>query len=69
MQVWSDFLTYRSGVYHVHTSTAEVLGGHGVRIIGWGTEDGIPYWLVANSWNDQWGDDGWFKIARGAYFC
>lgn len=26
---------------------------------------GTPYWLVANSWNYDWGDQGTFKILRG----
>ena len=24
-----------------------------------------PYWLVASSWNELWGDHGYFKIKRG----
>lgn len=45
-----------SGVYkHV---TGSALGGHAVKIMGWGTENGTPYWLVANSWNSDWGDKG-----------
>lgn len=45
-----------SGVYkHV---TGSELGGHAVKILGWGTENGSPYWLVANSWNSDWGDKG-----------
>lgn len=44
------------GVYqHV---TGEMLGGHAVKIFGWGEEKGTPYWLAANSWNDDWGDKG-----------
>jgi len=35
-----------------------MLGGHAIKILGWGTEDGTPYWLVANSWNPDWGDKG-----------
>ena len=35
-----------------------MLGGHAVKILGWGTEDDTPYWLVANSWNTDWGDKG-----------
>ena len=31
------------------------------RILGWGVEAGTPYWLVANSWNYDWGDHGTFK--------
>jgi len=58
--VYEDFLTYKSGVYqHV---TGSYLGGHAVKIMGWGMEGGLPYWLVANSWNPHWGDKGYFKI-------
>ena len=34
-----------------------------------GTENGTPYWLVANSWSTQWGEDGFFKILRGKNEC
>ena len=33
-----------------------MLGGHAIKIIGFGEEGGTKYWLVANSWNDEWGD-------------
>jgi len=47
--VYEDFLTYKSGVYnHV---TGKDLGGHSIKILGWGVEGGVSYWLVANSWN------------------
>ena len=46
----------QSGVYR-HTSGA-ALGGHAVKILGYGVENGDKYWLVANSWNNDWGDDG-----------
>jgi len=61
--VYSDFLHYKSGVYQA--MGGDELGGHAVRIIGYGTEDSKPYWLVANSWNKDWGDNGYFKILRG----
>jgi len=32
-----------------------------VQIFGWGVEKGIKYWLVANSWNEDWGDAGKMK--------
>lgn len=65
--VYSDFPSYKSGVYQRHSD--EPLGGHAVRILGWGTENGVPYWLVANSWNTDWGDQGFFKIRRGNDEC
>jgi cathepsin B len=65
--VYSDFLQYKSGVYH-HV-TGEEMGGHAVKMMGWGVENGTPYWLVANSWNTDWGDNGFFKILRGKNEC
>jgi len=65
--VYEDFLNYKSGVY-VHTS-GEELGGHAIKIFGYGVEDGTDYWYCANSWNDSWGDDGFFKIKKGVNEC
>jgi len=65
--VYADFPTYKSGVYH-HT-TGSALGGHAIKIVGWGNESGSDYWLVANSWNADWGTKGFFKIKRGSNEC
>lgn len=66
--VYEDFAHYKSGVYkHI---TGQSLGGHAVKLIGWGTtDDGEDYWLVANSWNRGWGEDGYFMIRRGTDEC
>jgi len=61
--VYQDFMSYKSGIYE-HKSGG-VLGGHAVKIIGWGVEGGIKYWICANSWNTVWGDSGFFKIKQG----
>ena len=66
--VYDDFLTYKSGVY-VKSQGASALGGHAVKILGYGTEGGQDYWLVDNSWNQFWGDNGYFKILRGVNEC
>jgi cathepsin B len=65
--VFADFPSYKSGVYQ-HVS-GEALGGHAIKILGWGEENGVAYWLVANSWNSDWGDKGFFKILRGKDEC
>ncbi|XP_038052067.1 cathepsin B-like [Patiria miniata] len=65
--VYADFPSYKSGVYK--HETGELLGGHAVKILGWGVENGVDYWLVANSWNSDWGDKGFFKILRGKDEC
>lgn len=53
-------MSYRSGIY-VHTS-GSLEGGHAVKIVGWGSEGGVDYWIVANSWNTSWGENGYFNI-------
>jgi len=63
VDVYEDFLSYKSGVYK-HT-TGEYLGGHAMKILGWGVEKGEQYWLVANSWNPDWGNKGYIKILKG----
>jgi cathepsin B len=68
-QVYADFESYKSGVYkHV---TGSYLGGHAVKILGWGVDAQTqqPYWLVANSWNTDWGEQGFFRILRGSDEC
>jgi cathepsin B len=65
--VYEDFLSYSGGVYR-HT-TGQFLGGHAVKILGFGTLNGTPYWLVANSWNPDWGLKGFFMIERGNNEC
>ncbi|CAJ1029482.1 Papain family cysteine protease, putative [Leishmania lindenbergi] len=67
MDVYADFVSYKSGVYS-HT-TGERLGGHAVKLVGWGVQNGMPYWKLANSWNDDWGDNGYFLIKRGTNEC
>ncbi|RCN47361.1 hypothetical protein ANCCAN_06649 [Ancylostoma caninum] len=65
--VYSDFLSYKKGIY-VHTNGFKT-GAHAVKIVGWGRENGTDYWLIANSWNTDWGEKGYFRILRGKNHC
>lgn len=58
--VYEDFLAYKSGIYH-HV-TGQAVGGHAVKMIGWGEENGVKYWLLLNSWNPSWGENGAFRM-------
>jgi len=65
-QVFSDFMTYKNGTYFRTAGAQGPLGGHAVKLVGWGTDGaGVPYWSVANSWSADWGEGGFFRIRRG----
>ncbi|EYB96045.1 hypothetical protein Y032_0154g3007 [Ancylostoma ceylanicum] len=66
-KVYEDFSFYKGGIY-VHKWGIQT-GAHAVKVIGWGRENGTDYWLIANSWNTDWGEDGYFRIVRGTDNC
>ena len=65
--VYEDFYAYKSGIYQ--NVAGAYMGSHEIRILGWGVENGVKYWLCANSWNKYWGENGYFRILRGENEC
>ncbi|XP_025405755.1 cathepsin B-like cysteine proteinase 3 [Sipha flava] len=68
MYVYENFLSYKRGVYK--STAGRMVGYQYVKLIGWGVDevDG-EYWLAMNSWNNSWGECGFFKILRGYNLC
>jgi len=66
--VWSDFLQYRAGQVYEH-KTGSYEGLHSVKVVGFGVQNNVDYWLVQNSWGPRWGENGFFKIRRGVDEC
>ncbi|KHJ99395.1 papain family cysteine protease [Oesophagostomum dentatum] len=39
------------------------------QVTGWGVEKNLPYRLISNSWNSDWGENDLFRILRGKNEC
>jgi cathepsin X len=57
---------YTSGINMY--DTCKGVTNHAIQLNGWGTEDGVDYWIGRNSWGTYWGEDGFFKIVRGGNY-
>jgi len=65
----TKFDHYASGIYDVPGCPTHENMNHALVIVGYGTEDGIDYWKVKNSWGTSYGDQGYIKIKRNANMC
>lgn len=61
-----DFMLYSSGII-----TQEFLGlscgenlTHAMLVVGYGSEDGLDYWILKNSWGTDWGENGYMRLQR-----
>lgn len=67
-----DFLVYSQGLYTEMPTATPLTGArqkqrviHAVKIVGWGRVADRPYWIIENSWGEQWGENGFARILRG----
>ena len=56
------FQSYSGGILD-SASCGEKLD-HAIEIIGYGTENGVDYWNVRNSWGPSWGESGYIRIKK-----
>jgi C1A family cysteine protease len=54
------FQSYKSGIFNA-TDCGTTLD-HATAVVGWGTSNGVEYWLMRNSWGASWGESGYMRI-------
>ncbi|MFH4975219.1 hypothetical protein AB6A40_001928 [Gnathostoma spinigerum] len=69
--IYESFFNYTGGIYSDcdKKTRGRFLGKRSVKILGWGKDRSKKYWLAANSWNEEWGKNGFFHIRRGSNTC
>jgi cathepsin L len=56
----SPFRYYKSGII-----TGDECGqdtDHAITAVGYGTDNGVEYYKVRNSWGSSWGEEGYVRI-------
>ena len=56
-----QFQHYKKGIYAGPCSPSGSVFSS-ILIVGYGSENGKPYWILKNSWGTSWGEKGYMRL-------
>lgn len=66
----NPFMHYHSGIANFNEEDCDPTDlDHVLQLVGYGTENGVDYWKIRNSWGPFWGEKGYFRVKRGGNIC
>merc|ERR1711998_180764 len=65
-QAWQS---YHGGILALQDCPSSSSINHAVVAVGYGKENGTPYWVIRNSWGSSWGESGYIRMSYGEAAC
>ncbi|ABF50271.1 cathepsin [Antheraea pernyi nucleopolyhedrovirus] len=62
----SDIVGYKRGIIRYCENHGL---NHAVLLVGYGVENGIPFWILKNTWGADWGEQGYFRVQQNINAC
>ena len=56
----SHFNNYESGIFDYSKCGHDI--DHATLIVGYGSDKGKDFWIMKNSWADDWGEKGYMRL-------
>ncbi|AEB00299.1 cathepsin [Clostera anachoreta granulovirus] len=62
-----DVIDYKEGIADMCHNKNGL--NHAVLLVGYGVDNDVPYWILKNSWGENWGENGFFRVQRNVNSC
>ncbi|AVA31205.1 cath [Oxyplax ochracea nucleopolyhedrovirus] len=62
----ADLVDYDNGIIQ---NCANHGLNHAVLLVGYGEQNNVPFWTFKNTWGEDWGENGYFRVKQNINAC